>query len=69
MDEDGLEDLWRDLDEVETGLSRPNSWHDDDDDDDAVLTWALDRGKGSPPHRGRFTAGKEPWRLDGRQSQ
>jgi len=57
MDEDGLEDLWRDLDEAQTGLSRPNSWHDDNHDDDAVLTWALDRGNWSP-HRNRLTAGK-----------
>jgi hypothetical protein len=57
MDEDCLENLWRDLDKAETGLSRPKSWHDDDHDDDAFLTWSLDRGNWSP-HRSSFTAGK-----------
>ena len=26
MDKNNLEDLWKDLDEAETGILRPNSW-------------------------------------------
>ena len=40
LDEDNLEDLWkRLLDEAETGLLRPYSWHDDDD---WLIDWLID---------------------------